>query len=149
MIKPHLLERPKVATEPSFSMQRLNYSMISQDQDNLEHYTQSIQLYPDRVLDESDDYDAMYYRFEDGSGAAQWFSTLTDTIKAEAGNEPNRYCVNIATIQNGVGRDTDFDGNQLKWCQDGVLTQAFDQPTSKKYYKTRYKYTVSQVLSYI
>ena len=145
MVKPTLLERSKVSLEPSFSFQENHYlGKTARSDQNLEHYTQSIDVMPDRYMEESDDYDAMYYEFEDGSGAAQWFSTLTDTVKTEAGHEPNHYTFNIATInQDGTGRDKNLDGSQLTMSVAGVMPQAYDQPTDNKYYQIRYYYSSS------
>lgn len=145
MIKPTLLERSKVALEPSFSFSENQYlGKTGQASQNLEHYTQSIDCHNESMITGSDDYDAMYYVFEDGSGAAQWFSTLTDTVKTDAGNEPNHYTFNIATInQDGTGRDHNLDGSQLTMSIDAIMPQAYDQPTHNRYYKTIYQYSSS------
>ena len=81
MIKPTVLERPKVSAEPSFSLSEVHYSKTNQAMQNLEHYTQSIDCFNENAMSSSDDYDAMLYTFDnDGSYAQQWFSTLTDTV---------------------------------------------------------------------
>ena len=144
MIKPTLLERPKIDTEPSFSYQRADHLMTDRDAENLDHYTQSIDVYPSRMLSQSDDYDAMYYTFEDGSGASQWFSTLTDTIKTEAGNEPNKYKHKICTKNlNGSLRTTDYSGNDLHYVQLGVMPFVSSSRSKPLYNKLMYHYSSS------
>ena len=147
MIKPTLLERSKVAFEPSFSYEQNQYlGKTGQAQQNLEHYTQSIDCMPDRYMADSDDYDAMEYVFtHDGTYASQWFSTLTDTVKTEAGTEPNKYSYNIATkdaITKNV-RSTDFDGLALTMTVSSIMPFAYDQPTPKNYFKTHFFYSSS------
>jgi hypothetical protein len=146
MIKPTLLERSKVALEPSFSFQENQYlGKTGQSLQNFENYTQSIDCFNEDTLKTSDDYDAMEYIFDhDGTYASQWFSTLTDTVKTEAGTEPNRYVFNIARInQDGTGRDDNLDGSQLTMSMAAIMPQAYDQPTHNSYYKTIYQYSSS------
>ena len=147
MIKPTLLERSKVAYEPSFSFQQVQrLGKTNHDQQNLEHYTQSIDCFSYDNLQYTDDYDAMQYTFDnDGSYAKQWFSTLTDTIRTDIGHSPNRYSINIAGFHSssGVARDTNLDGSQLTMSIAGTMPFAYDQPTPKDYSKIRYYYSSS------
>ena len=146
MIKPTLLERPKVSTEPDFFLEELQYlGKTGQSQQNLEHYTQSIDCFNENMLKQSDDYDSMVYTYDhDGTFAQQTFSTLTDTIRTEAGNEPNRYVYNISRINlNGTSRDHNLDGSQLTMSMDAIMPQAYDQPYQNVYYQTIYHYSSS------
>ena len=161
-IKPTVLERSKVNTEPSFSFAQVQIlGLTNKTQQNLEHYTQSIDVYPTRMLSASDDYDAMYYEFEDGSGAAQWFSTLTDTINGQF-DQPTNYKYNICTINNGVfntthGNESNLfviehdtvverdpaNGDPVQMEIYGVMPYAHNQRMSNRYFETRFQYSSS------
>ena len=143
MIKPTMLERPKISAEPSFSFQEIQYLGIpGQAQQNLEHYTQSIDCMPDRYLEDSDDYDAMQYVFtHDGTYARQWFSTLTDTVRTPAW-DPNIYSHSTVTInyQTGVFNDTHF-------LQDGFQQNASGSRTWNSHQEIQFHYNNTVSLS--
>ena len=65
LIKPSIIERPKIVTEPSLSF-------------SIPYYTGSIDAYGDSMLDLSDDLDSMVY--EGRYGETSLYSTLTDEI---------------------------------------------------------------------
>jgi len=65
MVKPSVLERPKIVTEPSVLLEN-NF------------YTTSIDIYDETGLATSDDYDSMVYT--DRFGYSSTYSTLTDEI---------------------------------------------------------------------
>jgi len=137
MIKPTMLERPKISAEPSFSFQEVQLlGKTGWPQQNLEHYTQSIDCYPfETMLANSDDYDAMEYVFtHDGTYARQWFSTLTDTVPLPSRN-PNIYSHSTCTINYNTGVF-----NDTAWVRQGVMTFVSKSVLAPAHWLTEYYY---------
>ena len=144
LIKPTLLERPKTATEASFSFDVVHYPGKAGDMENMphynyDHYTQSIRCIDDeRYMSGSDDYDAMVYVDDEDDSTSQ-FSILTDTIKANERHDYNqingmKYTYDIVTKQHGIL----YDGRTFT--REGVMPFVSSSRTNKTYKVTEYQY---------
>ena len=126
MVKPSVLERPKIVTEPSVSLEN-NF------------YTTSIDIYDETGLATSDDYDSMVYT--DRFGYSSTYSTLTDEI----------YTWDTYGYDTRLGSRYEFDGTITSYGTSSIIFE-FDStayPTGSMFFvgsNVEFVFTASNAL---
>lgn len=126
MVKPSVLERPKIVTEPSVLLEN-NF------------YTTSIDIYDETGLATSDDYDSMVYT--DRFGYSSTYSTLTDEI----------YTWDTYGYDTRLGSRYEFDGTITSYGTSSIIFEFDDtaHPTGSMFFvgsNVEFVFTASNAL---